>query len=129
MSNSMSDFSFVERVRSFRDAGRGLVLVLRGQHNAWIHAMASVAALGLGWLLRISALEWCAVVVVIGLVWAAEAFNTALEALADAAVPERHPKIRDAKDAAAGAVLASAIAAAVVGAIVFGPRLWVGLGW
>lgn len=125
----MSDFSFVDRLKSFRDAGRGLVLVLRAEHNAWIHAMATVVALGLGWALRISALEWCAVVIVIGAVWAAEAFNTALEALADAAVPERHPKIRDAKDAAAGAVLASAIAASVVGVIVFGPRLWVGLGW
>lgn len=125
-SSESSEFSIRARARSFVDAGRGLGVVLRWQHNAWIHASATVAALALAVLLRISPLEWCAIAIVIGLVWAAEAFNTALEALSDAAVPERHPKIRDAKDAAAGAVLVCAAAATAVGVIVFGPRLWVG---
>lgn len=122
-----SDFSLRARARSFVHAGRGLLVTLRWQHNAWIHACATVAALALGFLLRISAVEWCAIALSIGLVWAAEAFNTALEALADATVPELHPKVRDAKDAAAGAVLACAAAATVVGLVVFGPRLWLGL--
>jgi diacylglycerol kinase (ATP) len=78
---------------------------------------------GLGVALGISALEWCLIVVVIGLVWAAEAFNTALEALADAVTLDQHPRVGVAKDAAAGAVLACAVAAAIVGAIVFVPRL------
>ena len=78
--------------------------------------------------MRVSVLEWCALAIVIGLVWAAEAFNTALESIADAAVPEQHPKVRDAKDAAAGAVLVSAVAAAAVGLWIFGPKLWAVLG-
>jgi len=86
-------------------------------------ALLFVVALLLGLALGITRLEWCAIAIVIALVWAAEALNTALEALADAAVPERHPKIREAKDAAAGAVLVVAIAAALVGALVFLPRL------
>jgi diacylglycerol kinase (ATP) len=123
----MSGFSLGERMKSFVDAGRGLILVLRMEHNAWIHAMMTTLAVVLGLLFRISSLEWCAVVAVVGLVWAAEALNTAVESLADAAIPEQHPKVRDAKDAAAGAVLACAIAAAIVGLIVFGPRLWAAL--
>ena len=119
----MSSFSTRDRLRSFAYAWNGLRIVVRGQHNAWIHLTLSVLALGLGFALGISRLEWCVIVVVIGGVWAAEAFNTALESLADAAVPERHPKIAAAKDAAAGAVLVAAIAAAVVGALVFVPRL------
>jgi diacylglycerol kinase (ATP) len=111
------------RVRSFGHALNGLRVMLAREHNAWIHAAFTVAAVGLAAALGISRLEWCAVVIVIGLVWAAEAFNTALEALADAAVPEQHPGIAVAKDAAAGAVLVCALAAAVVGGIVFAPRL------
>jgi diacylglycerol kinase (ATP) len=71
----------------------------------------------------LSALEWCAVVLAIGAVWTAEAFNTALEALVDLASPENHPLAARAKDVAAGAVLCASISAVVVGAIVFLPKL------
>jgi diacylglycerol kinase (ATP) len=59
----------------------------------------------------------------IALVWVAEAFNSALEALADAVHPNRDPRVGRSKDLAAGAVLVAAIASAVIGALVFGPRL------
>ncbi len=116
-------FSAKDRVRSFGYAGNGLRVLVSGQHNAWIHTTLTVVAIGLGFALRISGPEWCAIVIAIGLVWIAEGFNTALELLADAAVPERNEKIGQAKDVAAGAVLVAAIAAALVGAIVFLPRL------
>jgi diacylglycerol kinase (ATP) len=111
------------RIRSLGHALNGLRVMLATEHNAWIHAVLAVVAVGLGLAFGISRLEWCAIVIVIGLVFAAEAFNTALEALADAAVPEQHEGIRVAKDAAAGAVLVAAVAAAIVGVVVFGPRL------
>ncbi len=60
--------------------------------------------------------------------WIAEAFNTALEALADAVHPERHEGVGRAKDVAAGGVLVAAIAAAVIGAAIFGPRILALLG-
>ena len=116
-------FSAKARIRSFRHAGNGLRVLVSGQHNAWIHATLTGVAIGLGFALRISGLEWCAIVIVIALVWVAEGCNTALELLADAAVPERNEKIGQAKDTAAGAVLVAAIAAATVAAIVFLPRL------
>ena len=116
-------FSAKDRIRSFGHAGNGLRVLISGQHNAWIHATLTGVAIGLGFALRISGLEWCAIVIVIALVWVAEGCNTALELLADAAVPERNEKIGQAKDTAAGAVLVAAIAAATVAAIVFLPRL------
>jgi diacylglycerol kinase (ATP) len=119
----MADFDVRDRVRSFGHALNGLSAVVRRQHNARIHAVLTLVAILLALWLGISRLEWCALALAIGMVWVAEAFNTALEALADAAVPGRHPKIAEAKDAAAGAVLVAAVAAAVIGAIVFLPRL------
>jgi diacylglycerol kinase (ATP) len=112
-----------DRARSFANAGRGVRILVAGQHNAWIHLGLSVLALALGFALGISSLEWCAIAIAIGLVWAAEGLNTAIELLADAVVPHQDPKVGRAKDVAAGAVLMAAVAAAVVGAIVFLPRL------
>jgi len=119
----VSDFDARERVRSFGYAGRGVLVLVRSQHNAWIHLAFTVVVVGLGFGLGISALEWCAIAIAIGAVWAAEGFNTAIELLADASVPEHHPEVGRAKDVAAGAVLLAAVAAAVVGAVVFLPRL------
>jgi diacylglycerol kinase (ATP) len=119
----MSRFSVAARLRSFQYALRGIAAMLRTQHNAWIHAAATVAVLGAGFALRIAAGEWLAVVLAIMAVWTAEALNTAFETLCDVASPEFHPMVKRAKDVAAGAVLVSAIGALCVGAIVFGPRL------
>lgn len=110
-------------VRSFGYAFRGVGMMLATQANARIHAVASVVVIAAGFGLKISLLEWCAVVLAIGLVWAAEGFNTALEALVDLASPEIHPLAGRAKDVAAGAVLCAAIAAAIIGAIIFLPKL------
>ncbi len=59
----------------------------------------------------------------IALVWVTEALNTAIEFLADAAVPDPHSLIKHAKDVAAGAVLLASVAATVIGALVFLPRI------
>ena len=118
-----SPFTFVGRVRSFRHAVTGLAFVLRSQHNAWLHAVATGLAIVLGVVLRITVDEWCVLVLAVVTVWVAEAFNTGLEVLADALVSERHPIVKIAKDVAAAAVLLSALGALVVGAILFLPRL------
>jgi diacylglycerol kinase (ATP) len=97
--------------------------MLRTQHNAWIHAVATAMAIGLGVSLGASRGEWLAIVLSIVAVWTAEALNTAFEALCDVASPEFHPMVERAKDVAAGAVLITAIGAVVVGVLVFGPKL------
>lgn len=121
--SELPEFSFAARARSFRYAGRGVVALLRSQHNAWIHAAGSVAVVGLGFAVGLSRLEWCLVVLAMVAVWSAEAVNTAIEALCDVASPEVHPLVERAKDIAAGAVLLAAVGAVVVGLLVFGPHL------
>jgi len=116
-------FQFTGRIRSFRYAIVGLVRMIRCQHNAWIHLLATVGAVAAGLFFQLSRAEWCWIVLAIAIVWTAEALNTAFEFLADAASPSFHPIIRDAKDVAAGAVLVTAVAAVIIGVIVFLPHL------
>jgi diacylglycerol kinase (ATP) len=119
--SAVRPFQFTGRIRSFRHAITGILRMIRCQHNAWIHATATLLVLAAAFLLRVSAGDWCWIILAISIVWTAEALNTAFEFLADAASPEFHPLVRDAKDVAAGAVLLTAIAAAVIGAIIFWP--------
>lgn len=114
---------WLRRARSFVYAWRGLAWMFRSQPNAQIHLLAAIASTALGVILRISRLEWCAIVGVIGFVLTAEALNSAIEALADRVSPEIHPLVGRAKDVAAAAVLIAALAATVVGLLVFGPKL------
>jgi diacylglycerol kinase (ATP) len=97
--------------------------MVRCQHNAWIHVAATAVVLGAGFFFELSGGEWCWIVLAISIVWTAEALNTAFEFLADAASPNFHPLVRDAKDVAAGAVLITAIASIVLAAIIFWPHL------
>ena len=114
-------FQFSGRIRSFRDAIAGVLRMIQCQHNAWIHAAATLVVVAAAFVLRISAADWCWIILAISIVWTAEALNTAFEFLADAASPDFHPLVRDAKDVAAGAVLLTATAAVVIGSIVFWP--------
>lgn len=116
-------FQFTGRIRSFYHAICGILRMIRCQHNAWIHVAATFVVLGAGLVCRLSSADWCWIVLAISIVWTAEALNTAFEFLADAASPEFHPLVRDAKDVAAGAVLITAAAATVIGTIVFWPYL------
>ena len=116
-------FSAGDRLRSFGFAFRGIRCILRTQHNAWLHTLATVAVVIAGIALRVSTTEWCLLVLAMMGVWTTEAFNTALEQLSDAVSPQEHLLVGQAKDIAAGAVLLSAIGAAIIGLIVLGPRV------
>jgi diacylglycerol kinase (ATP) len=116
-------FQFTGRIRSFRHAIRGIWRMIECQHNAWIHASATVLVIVAGLFSQLSRGEWCWIVLAISIVWTAEALNTAFEFLADAASPEFSSMVRDAKDVAAGAVLITAISSAMIGAFIFLPHL------
>jgi diacylglycerol kinase (ATP) len=115
--------SFAAIPKSFVYALQGLVFMLRSQPNAWVHLLATLAVCAAGLYFGLSRDEWLWTCAAIVLVWSAEAFNTALEQLADALHPQHHPGIGRAKDLAAGAVLIAAIGAAVIGVVVFWPHL------
>jgi diacylglycerol kinase (ATP) len=116
--------TFTGRLRSVRCALRGVRIMFQSQHNAWIHALATCVVCATGLALQISAAQWCWLVLAMMSVWVAEAINTALEFLTDVASPMFHPLAGQAKDVAAGAVLISALGAALIGALVLGPPLW-----
>jgi diacylglycerol kinase (ATP) len=116
-------FQFTGRLRSFKFAFAGMWTMLKTQHNAWVHACATVGVVAAGFSLWVSAADWCWLVLAIMAVWTAEALNTAFEFLADVASPEFHPLVKKSKDVAAGAVLISAIGAVVIGLLVLGPHV------
>jgi diacylglycerol kinase (ATP) len=116
-------FRFSGRIRSFKHASRGLWAMVKSQQNAWIHALATVVVVSLGFALGCARAEWCLIVLAIMAVWTAEALNTAFEFLADVASPEYHPLVKKAKDVAAGAVLVSALGSVIIGVLIFGPKL------
>ena len=107
---------------AFRNAFVGIGDFAR-ERNSGIQLVAAIFAMTLAAVLRIGGGEWAVLVVMIAVVLTAEAMNCAIERVVDLASPGHHELARQAKDMAAGAVLIASIAAAVVGAIIFGPRL------
>ena len=114
-------FSLRARLDSFRYAFDGLITMIFEQHNARIHLVVTLAVLALGLLTGLESIEWMMVILAICLVWMAEAVNTALETLADAAVPETHELVAKAKDVAAAAVLIAAAFSVIVALWAFWP--------
>ena len=108
---------------SFQFAIQGCWETVCTQRNMRLHVFAAALVLLAAWWLGVSPIEWGLLVVVIGLVLAAELVNTAIEIAIDLSCPEWNPLARRAKDAAAGAVLVTALVAVVVGGLVFLPRL------
>lgn len=110
-------------MRSLKFAGNGIRLLIAHEHNAWIHCFAAVCVTIAGWLIGLSSIEWIAIVFAIAMVLAAEAVNSSIEALADLVSPGYNEAIKRTKDLAAGAVLILAIGAAIVGLIIFVPKI------
>ncbi len=108
---------------ALRCAGKGVLYAFSTQRNMRIHAAAAVAVVAGGALARVGAVEWVLLALCIGLVFAAECANTAIESLIDLVSPDYSELAGRAKDCAAGAVLVCSIAAGFVGLIVFVPRI------
>ncbi|MCP9495226.1 MAG: diacylglycerol kinase family protein [Pyrinomonadaceae bacterium MAG19_C2-C3] len=122
--NNEARLTFTGRVRSMRYAFNGIRIMLASQHNAWLHAAASLLVLCVGLFFRLSAAEWCWIILAVISVWTAEALNTAFEFLTDVASPNFHPLAAKAKDVAAGAVLITAIGSVLIGLMIFSPHIY-----
>ncbi|MGZ3846644.1 MAG: diacylglycerol kinase family protein [Flavisolibacter sp.] len=116
-------FSFKARLKSFRYAWDGIVSFFRWEHNAQIHLVVTILVAILSLTLKLANWEAVAVVFSVALVWVAEMFNTVVEKTMDYISTATHPQVKMIKDIAAGAVLITAIAALIVGCIVFIPKL------
>jgi diacylglycerol kinase len=123
MTKKQEKFSLKKRFMSFKYAFNGLKILIREEHNSWIHLFITVCVLTAGFVFKISTVEWIIVVFCIGLVIALELINSAIENIADFVSPEKHETIKKIKDLAAGAVLVSAIASAIIGLILFLPKI------
>lgn len=115
-------FSVRAQLRSFKYAFRGLWWLIREEPNAWIHLTVTIVLIPVCFWLRLSRIDWTLIVICIGLVLAMELVNSAIERMADKISPERDPDIGKIKDLSAGAVLISAIAAAIVALIILVPK-------
>ncbi|MEM6396238.1 MAG: diacylglycerol kinase family protein [Bacteroidota bacterium] len=113
-----------KRKAAFGHAFRGFLDLVRHHPHAHLHLIATTMTILAGLNLRFAQWEWMVAILCLGLVWAAEALNTALEYLTDLVSPEYHPLAGKAKDMAAAGVLCAALAAFVVGLLLIGPKLW-----
>src|SRR5437763_10612344 len=116
-------FQFTGRIRSFRYAIAGIIRMVRCQHNAWIHAIATGVVITAGFFFQLSGSEWCWIVLAASTVWTAVALNTEFEFLVDATSANFHTVVRNAKDVAAGQVLITAVTSSVNVAIHFWHQL------
>jgi diacylglycerol kinase (ATP) len=112
------------RIAAFGHAFRGWYYVMRTQQNTWIHGTVSVIIFALCFWLRVPPRDWAVIILTTAMVFAAEFFNTAIEAVVDLASPAKHPLAKVGKDVGAAAVLVAALAAILVGLLVLGPPLW-----
>ena len=123
MQKHNNKFSIRQRLNSFKYAINGLNVLWMEEHQFRIHFVAALLAIVLGFFLNISTTEWLFIIVIIALVFAAEIINSAIENLADLVMLERNDKIAKVKDLAAAAVLVLAMAAVVIGLLIFVPKI------
>lgn len=110
-------------LRSLNQAWRGVIYTVRTQKHVQFHVAAGISVLLFAWWSKVTRFEWLILILAIGSVISAEVMNSALETVVDMVQPNFHPLAGIAKDVAAGAVLVTAIQAAVIGVIVFVPVL------
>ena len=112
------------RFQAIKVALEGIKYVLITQPNVWIHGAFTLVVFLAAGLLKLPRLEWVIILITVGLVWASEIFNTAVELAVDVVSPEYDPKAKIIKDISAGAVLVSVLVSILVGLLIFGPHLW-----
>ena len=114
----------VKLYKSFKYAFEGIFTTVFHERNMQIHCLVAVLVVMFGIILKISPIEWYLCLLLFAIVLSLELVNTAIEAVVDLVTEEKQPLAKKAKDAAAGAVLVSAIIAAIIGGIIFFPKLW-----
>ena len=117
------NFSIYKRFKSIGFAFDGLKILIKEEHNSRIHILAAIVVLIAGYFFQLSALEWIAIVFAIGLVIAFEIFNSAIENICDFISLGQDDRIKRIKDLSAAGVLVGAITAAIIGLIVFVPKI------
>ena len=108
---------------SFSYPIKGLKYAYRNEQNVVVDVGVALLVILAGFIFNVSGTEWALIMLTIGLVLALELVNTALEAVVDLVTEDYHPLAKVAKDTSAAAVFVFSIAAAVVGLIIFVPKI------
>ncbi len=116
-------YDIKKQLYGFGYAWKGIRCCIGKEQNLSFHLIAAIIVVIAGFILSITTIEWTIVILCIGVVIAAELFNTAIERLVDLVSPQQHPIAGKVKDIAAGAVLVCAVTAAIIGLIIFVPYL------
>lgn len=110
-------------MKSFRYAFEGIVTALKRERNMKIHFGMMILVIIAGFLFQINRYEWIACLFCFGLVISLELVNTAIEETANTIDKKYDASIKIIKDIAAGAVLVAAIIAAIIGLLIFLPKI------
>ena len=116
-------FSLTARRNSFKYAFEGIATFFREEHNARIHLATTLIVIVLSLIFSVTRIEAITLILVVGLVWMAEFFNTAIERMMDFISAEKNERIKLIKDLSAAAVLIAAFIAVVTGCFIFIPKL------
>jgi len=123
MEKQKGKFSIARRIASFKYAFNGLRIFIKEEHNAIIHLFIACCVIIAGFELQISTVEWFAVIFCIALVLSLELINSAIEKTIDFISEEKNDAFKKIKDLSAAAVLIAAIASAVIGLLIFLPKV------
>ena len=110
-------------INSFKYAIEGIISSFKTERNMKLYVLAMTLVILLGFIIRLSRLEWIICIILFAIVIAGELFNTAIETTVDIAMPQRNEKAKLAKDISAGAVLIVAIGSLIIGGIIFIPKI------
>lgn len=114
---------FIHTKNSFKYAIEGFLASIKSERNMKIHITFSFVVIVAGFILKISQFEWITCLILFGAVISSELLNTAFENIVDLAMPLKNEKAKLAKDIAASAVLVWAVVSAIVGIIIFLPKV------
>lgn len=113
-----------KRIIGLTFAWQGLIEVIKEERNFKIHIVMALIVMTVGFYVKLNALEWAIICMVISSVLIAEAFNSAIERMIDYVKPDIHPLAKSIKDISASAVLIASIFAVIVGLLIFLPKLY-----
>ena len=110
-------------INSFKYAFSGIISAFKTERNMKIHVSVMILVILCGIIFKLETWEWIVCICLFALVIGGELFNTAIEIVVDLAMPKINDKAKKSKDIAAGGVLVLAIGSAIIGLIIFIPKI------
>lgn len=120
----MSKFKQQGFSNTFRNARKGMRIVLRSEVNIRVHCCIALVVVALAFLLGFSITKMCILLLTITMVIVTEMVNSAVEFSLDAVFHNKYSKLVGmAKDIAAGAVMFASVTAIIIGVLLFGSAI------